>query len=43
MSDTSGLRHHGDYVGDYRTSEEPAGHVDLATLVQELPPTEDRR
>jgi len=37
------LRHHGHHVGDYRTVEELARHLDLATLVEELPPVEDRR
>ena len=37
------LQRHGHHVGDYRTVEEFAQHVDLATLVEELPPPEDRR
>jgi hypothetical protein len=37
------LRQHGHHVGDYRTVEELARYVDLATLVEELPPPEDRR
>ena len=37
------LRHHGHHVGDYRTVEELARHVDLATLVEEPPAPEDRR
>jgi hypothetical protein len=37
------LRHYGHRVGDYRTVEELARHVDLATLVEELPPPENGR
>ena len=37
------LRHHGQHVGDYRTVEELARHVDLAKQVKELPPPQDRR
>jgi hypothetical protein len=36
------LRHHGRHVGDYRTVEQLARHVDLATLVEELPPPAER-
>jgi hypothetical protein len=36
------LRQHGRHIGDYRTIDELAQHVDLATLVEELPPPTER-
>jgi hypothetical protein len=36
------LRHHGRHIGDYRTVEQLAEQVDLASLVEELPPPEQR-
>ena len=40
MDEILGIHRH---IGDYRTVEELARYVDLATLVEELPPPEDRR
>ncbi len=36
------LRHYGHHVGNYRTVDELARHVDLATLVEELPSSGER-
>jgi hypothetical protein len=37
------LRWRGQFVGDYRTVDELARHVDLATLVEQLPPATQRQ
>lgn len=36
------LRRHGQHVGDYRSVDELARHVDLSTLVEELPQPAER-